>query len=262
MRLLALALLLSLTSPARAEEALVQAEVLPGWQTPDGTRMAGLRLRLAPGWKTYWRAPGDAGIPPVFDWSASTNVRAARIHWPAPHVFTSNGLRSIGYAGEVVLPVELEPQDPGQPMALSGQVDIGVCSDVCVPASLRIDAGLAAPGAPDPAIAAALDARPLGADAGGVRRATCRVAPIKDGLRIEAELVLPPTGGAEAVVIEGASPDIWVSEAEVTRDGARLMASADMVAPSGEPFALDRSAVVMTVLGSRRAVEIRGCTGG
>lgn len=263
MRILAaLVLALATSGPARADETLVEAGILNGWQTATGTQMTGLHLQLAPGWKTYWRAPGDAGIPPQFDWSGSTNVKSVRIHWPAPHLFTTNGLRSIGYDDEVVLPVELTPRDPSLPMRLTGKVDLGVCSDICVPASVSVDAALTAPGKPDPAINAALAALPLSARKAGLKSATCRIDPIKDGLRLTAELVLPPTGGAEALVIEAGSPDIWVSEAQVTRDGALLIASADLVAPSGEPFALDRGALVLTVLGTKRAVEILGCPGG
>ena len=262
MRSFALILALALAGPALAEETLVEAQVLNGWQTATGTQMTGLQLRLAKGWKTYWRAPGEAGIPPQFDWSASTNVKSARIHWPAPHVFTTNGLRSIGYSGDVVLPVEVTPRDPSAPMRLVGEVALGVCSDICVPASVRVDAALIAPGAADAAIELALAARPVSAKRAGLTSAVCRIEPISDGLRLRAELVLPPTGGTEALVIEAGSPDIWVSEPEVTRDGARLIASADLVAPSGEAFALDRGALVLTVLGSRRAVEIRGCPGG
>ena len=261
MRMIA-ALILATLAPAQAEETLVEAQMLNGWQTATGTQMTGLQLQLAPGWKTYWRSPGDAGIPPQFDWSGSTNVKSARIHWPAPHVFTTNGLRSIGYAGDVVLPVEITPRDPAAPMRLTGQIDMGVCSDVCVPASVRVDMALMAPGAPDAAIDAALDARPLLARKAGLKSATCRIDPIKDGLRVTAELVLPPTGGTEVLVIEAGSPEIWVSEAQVTRDGARLLAVAEMVAPSGDPFALDRGALVLTVLGTKRAVEILGCPGG
>ena len=257
-----LILAVAIAAAAQAEETLVEAQVLNGWQTDTGTQMTGLRLQLAPGWKTYWRSPGDAGIPPQFDWSGSTNVKSARIHWPAPHVFTTNGLRSIGYSGEVVLPVELTPRDPSAPMRLVGQVDIGVCSDICVPASVRVDAALMAPGARDAAIDTALAARPLSARKAGLKSVTCRIDPIKDGLRIQAELVLPPTGGTEVLVIEAGSPEIWVSEPVVSRDGARLIASADMVAPSGEPFALDRGALVLTVLGAKRAVEVLGCPGG
>src|SRR6056297_1113481 len=97
---LGLALLAAAPASAHAEAAMpadvVRAEVLPGWTTGAGTRMAALRLTLAPGWKTYWRAPGDAGIPPAFDWSGSRNLKGVAFHWPAPDVFQSYGIRTIG----------------------------------------------------------------------------------------------------------------------------------------------------------------------
>lgn len=254
-----LAVLALLALPVPAQVPLVTASLLNGWQTENGTQMTGLRLQLQPGWKTYWRAPGDAGIPPSFDWSASDNVASVLVHWPAPHVFAQSGIRSIGYSGDVVLPVEVTPRDPARPVRLVGQVDIGVCRDVCVPVMLRLDAQVAAPGAADPAIKAALAARPAVARTESV---SCGVEPISDGLRVQAEMTLPSTGGDEVVVIEPGEPGVWVSESAVARDGNRLVAVAEMVGPTGVPFALDRSAIRITVLGDRQVVEISGCPGG
>lgn len=243
-----------------AETPVVTGGIREGWKTDTGTRIAGVEFRLAPGWKTYWRAPGDAGIPPSFDWSASENVAHARIIWPRPIVFETNGLRSIGYAGDVVLPVEVTPRDPSRPVRLRASVDLGVCSDVCVPAHLTLDAGLAGPGAPDATIRAAMADRPATAAEAGLTGLSCTVTPIRDGLRVQAQMTLPSQGGAdETVVIEPPHPAIWASEAQVTRSGTRLVAVADLVDTTGAPFALDRSAVTVTVLGTKGAVEHRGC---
>jgi DsbC/DsbD-like thiol-disulfide interchange protein len=76
----------------------------------NGGHMAAVELQLAPGWKTYWRSPGDAGIPPSFDWSGSENVKSVRLHWPAPEVFEANGMQTIGYHERLVLPVEITPR--------------------------------------------------------------------------------------------------------------------------------------------------------
>ena len=84
------------------------------------------------------------------------------------------------------------------------------------------------------------------------------MAPITDGLRLTVVLDLPQRG-AETVVFETADPSVWVGEAESARSGGRLTASADLVASSGAPFALDRSGVVVTVLGTGGSVEIAGC---
>jgi hypothetical protein len=87
----------------------------------------------------------------------------------------------------------------------------------------------------------------------------CQVEPVADGLRIEARIDLPATGGREVVVIEPGQPDVWVAEAEVHRDGRSLTAVTEMVGPSGAPFALERRGITVTVLGRDRVVEVTGC---
>jgi DsbC/DsbD-like thiol-disulfide interchange protein len=258
------ALFLSLASAAFGQDLsqsdIVAGQFRPGWQMPSGHHMAALDLRLAPQWKTYWRAPGDAGIPPVFDWTGSQNVRAVAFHWPAPDVFHANGLQSIGYHDQLVLPIEVTAIDPARPVYLRARVDIGVCKDICMPATLDLDAELATPGRPDSAIRTALQAQPISARQAGVSAVSCRIEPIKDGLRLTATLDMPAKSAQEIVVVEPGLPDVWVSEAEVSRTGNRLTAIADMVPPSGQPFALDRRNVTLTVLGGAGlATQINGC---
>src|SRR5262245_7401743 len=110
---------------------------------------AGLEFELQPGWKTYWRTPGDAGFPVTVDWSGSTNVATAEISWPAPHRFTLFGLETFGYSEAVLLPVSVRPQQPGQPVRLHGVVGYLVCAQICIPKktelALDIPAGDAAP---------------------------------------------------------------------------------------------------------------------
>jgi len=261
--LAALALaLLPLAPMARAEVPadVVSLEVLPGWRTDDGRQMAGLRLTLAPGWKTYWRSPGAAGLPPAFDFAASTGVSGAELHWPVPRVFHQGGLRSIGYGGTVTIPLELALDGEGTPR-LAGEVEIGVCQEICVPVRFSLAADLPEGGRRDPAIAAALVDRPLTAQEAGAS-ATCAAVPDGRGLALTLRLALPPQGGEEAVVIESADPSLWVSEARSWREGGTLMATAEAVARDGGAIALDRSGLRITVLGDGRAVDIRGCEAG
>ena len=74
---------------------------------------AGVHVKLADGWKTYWRQPGEAGVPPGFDWAGSVNVAEARVLFPVPQRLIEAGM-SLGYKHEVVFPVEITPSDPGQ----------------------------------------------------------------------------------------------------------------------------------------------------
>ncbi len=249
-------LALVLASPVRADiqDDVLQAELLPGWRQADGHYMAALDLHLAPLWKTYWRAPGDAGIPPVFDWTGSDNLKSVQFHWPSPQAITLNGLLSIAYQNELVLPVEVVPADPARPVTLALKMDLGVCHDICLPAHLTFSAVLQGAGAPDSRISAALAAGPK-----LVKGAKCEVSPIADGLRLTATLDLPPQGGVETVVFETADPQVWVASAQTERHGAVLASKTDLVASSGAPFTLDRSGVTVTVLADGHAVEFRGC---
>ena len=261
-RAVSLALCLAVgTFPALAttQDDVLSARLLPGWQMKGGSRMAAVELVLAPGWKTYWRSPGDAGIPPSFDWSGSDNVKSVRIHWPAPTVFHTNGMQTIGYHDRLVLPVEVTPQDPALPVRLSLQLDLGVCDKICLPASVAMDQDLAALGAPDAGITAALAQRAATGAEAGVTAIACTVEPVADGLRLTARLRLPDPGTTEVVAFETPDPTVWVAEATARRDGADLVAVTELVAPDGAPFALDRSGVTLTILAGGAAVEVKGC---
>lgn len=257
--LAALFALAGLPAHALTQEDVLSARLLSGWQTESGTRMAAVELTLAPGWKTYWRSPGEAGIPPSFDFSGSTNLQSVTFHWPRPSVFDLNGMTTIGYHDGVVLPMEITPKDPSAPVTLLMGMDLGVCSDICMPAALRFEADLSGQGAPDTAIRAALADLPRPAGQAGVTGIGCAVEPIKDGLRVTAAMDLPEQGHKETVVFETATQGVWVSEASATRKGATLTAVSDMVPPEGAPFALDRSGVKVTVIAENSAVEIDGC---
>ncbi len=265
LRSLILAAALLAPVPAFATDplaAVVSHRVLPGWQQADGTYMAGLEIALAPGWKTYWRSPGDAGIPPQFDWTRARNVGAVQVHWPSPGIFHEAGMRSIGYTQTVVLPMTIAPKQDGQDMRLRGRMELGVCADICVPAAFDIDTVLpAGPGTRSPQIAAALASLPYSAREAGVRSATCTLSPDNDTLRIEATLTMPHSGGTEVAVIEPGRPGVWVSEAETERRGDVLRVSAEMMHHSGKPFGLSRSDIRITVIGGSYSVDIQGCTG-
>ncbi len=248
---------------AQSLEDVVQADILNGWRAQDGSHIAALRIRLSPGWKTYWRTPGDAGIPPRITWRGSHNMRNAEITWPTPVVFDQNGMRSIGYKEEVILPLRINPDDIDGPIHLNGKLEIGVCSDICVPQTLKVSADLTSDNVkPVPAIAAALASRPFSASEAGVQSATCRMSPTSGGISVTATVRVPSTGGQETVVIEANNPQIWVTEAKSQRNGGTITATADLMHQDGDAFLVDRSELRITVLGRKHAVDIRGCNAG
>lgn len=109
--------------------------------------VAGVEIETKPDWKTYWRNPGDAGVPPAFDWSKSVNVAAAVVRYPAPQRLVDKGGVTIGYLGGVVFPVIVTPADPAKPVTLKLTIDYGVCKDICVPAQADLSLDIAAAGA-------------------------------------------------------------------------------------------------------------------
>lgn len=241
---------------------ILHATLLGGWRTESGTQMTALRLELAPGWKTYWRAPGEGGIPPRFDWSGSDNIGSVAFHWPVPEVFELNGLRTIGYRHELVLPIEIRPADASRPVAVAARIDLGVCEAICVPVTVDVAADLNRTAVPDPVILASLDRRPEAGPEAGLSASRCAAEPIRDGLRLTSRLTLPPVGPAEFAVVELADQSVWVSQADTLRTGGDLSATADLVPANAKPFALDRSSVRITIFGgSGRVVEVQGCAG-
>jgi DsbC/DsbD-like thiol-disulfide interchange protein len=95
--------------------------------------VAGVQLRMDPGWKTYWKNPGDSGVPPSFDWSGSKNLKQAELLYPAPHSFADASGTAIGYEDEVVFPVKLTPEREGEPIELKLAFSYGLCKNLCVP---------------------------------------------------------------------------------------------------------------------------------
>ncbi|MEA2935388.1 MAG: hypothetical protein QOD74_2034 [Variibacter sp.] len=113
---------------------------------------AGLEIRLATGWKTYWRYPGDSGVPLRIDFSASENVRSVDVLWPAPMRFEDGGGTSIGYAQDVVLPLRIEAREHGQAVHLRLNVDYAVCEKLCVPVDASLELRLDPKASPSTAL--------------------------------------------------------------------------------------------------------------
>lgn len=133
---------LLLASPAQAVEAPhhSHARLLSAVTGVDKlkTVQAAVEVTLDPGWKTYWRTPGEAGLAPVFDWAGSTNLKTAGIRWPAPTRFTIYDIDNFGYEGTVIFPVDVTLQEPGKPLTLNLKLDLLVCSNICIPESHKL----------------------------------------------------------------------------------------------------------------------------
>lgn len=105
----------------------------------DGQLWAGLEIILEPGWYTYWRTPGEAGVPPIFDFSGSENVADVEVRYPAPERRDDGTSVSLIYQDEVVFPLEITPVEPDRPLRLRADVTYGVCREVCIPTSASVE---------------------------------------------------------------------------------------------------------------------------
>ena len=109
--------------------------LIAGGLRPSDTLMrAGIEIKLDPGWKTYWRYPGDSGVPPRFDFAQSVNVKSVKLLWPVPHRFVDESGSSIGYKDDVIFPLQVVPSDPAKPVTLRLKLDYAICEKLCVPA--------------------------------------------------------------------------------------------------------------------------------
>ena len=163
----------------------------------------------------------------------------------------------------MVLPIEIAVTDTNATTRLAGEMQIGVCKDICVPVTLNFDTVLPSQGSRDGTIVGAMLAQPFTAEEAGGAVATCRLRPIDDGLELTADVRVDQVGPGEIGVLEVSDPLLWVSEADYTRSGERVSLQADIIHPEGKPIALDRSGVRISLIASNGvALDIRGCTSG
>ncbi len=122
-----------------------EARLVAGEQTS-----AGAQIRLAPHTITYWRDPGDAGVPPTFDFSGSTNLRSADVVFPAPRrIVESDGSVAYGYDSDVLFPIRVTPLDAKKPTALKLALNYAACEAICLPARAALSVVIA-PGVSSP----------------------------------------------------------------------------------------------------------------
>src|SRR6266567_3321064 len=104
--------------------------------------LGGIAIQLQPGWKTYWRTPGDSGVPPRFDFSKSDNVEAVTVLWPAPKKFDDGaGGTALGYKQQVVLPLRIVAKNADKPVTLRAEINYAVCEKLCIPVEANAELG-------------------------------------------------------------------------------------------------------------------------
>jgi len=165
--------------------------------TVDGSLLAGVNIAMEPHVKTYWRMPGDSGLPPVFDWSASDNLATATVLWPLPQRIEDPAGSILGYYDDVIFPVKITAKDPAKPVHLVLKLDYAVCGTLCVPMSGQADLKLSN--------VEAQQANDNGPDAARVRAFLARV-PMIAPLGAALISVTPDPSDTNALLIAGHAP--------------------------------------------------------
>ncbi|MGL4437674.1 MAG: protein-disulfide reductase DsbD domain-containing protein [Bosea sp. (in: a-proteobacteria)] len=220
--MLSLGVLLALPVAARAESvdsgwsqaSHSAVRLVAGGRNSDGAYRIGVEIRMKEGFKTYWRMPGDAGVPPVFDWTASENLGSVSVRWPAPQRYVDGGVTTIGYKDRVVFPVVIRAADTGKPTTTTLKLDYAVCERICIPA--KADVVLKLPAAPDTAHTADLDAFralvPRTKEAGKLDDKLGLISaaflPEKGQKSVDVTVAVPPGAVLDDAFLEG--PDGWL----------------------------------------------------
>lgn len=140
MILLAVSLLASL--PSVADESpwvrhldVAESRIIASTSSADaqGSAWFAWELRLEPGWKVYWRSPGEAGLPPKLLLKENAGLKSITPFFPLPKRFELFGLQTFGYGIQFVLPFKLEGGEPNKPITLDMAVDFMICKNICIP---------------------------------------------------------------------------------------------------------------------------------
>ena len=193
-------LLASLTShQARAEDASPwqkdghSAVRLLAGSRSGAVLLGGIAFQLEPGWKTYWRTPGDSGVPPRFDFSKSENIEAVTVLWPAPTKFDDGaGGHSLGYHNQIVLPLRIVAKNPDKPVTLRAEINYAVCEKICIPVEANAELSFnSVASTEDSALFAALDTVPKPANVGDPNPLTIRDVKREGKSRVLVDVVTP-----------------------------------------------------------------------
>jgi DsbC/DsbD-like thiol-disulfide interchange protein len=231
---------------------------------PGAPLRAGIEIRLGRGWHTYWRYPGDAGVPPHFDFAGSQNVKAVEVLWPAPRRLPEAGLDTIGYDRDLILPLRVTAQDAAKPVTLSVKLDYAICEKLCVPAQTKGALALtSAPSAQDSRLAAAEARVPrkvaLGTGPTPGAAPALAIQSVRresDRKRVLIEVAVPP--GATVDLFAEGPDEQWSLPLPVAVDGAgsglqRFMLELDG-APPGVKY--DGARISLTAVTATDAIEV------
>jgi DsbC/DsbD-like thiol-disulfide interchange protein len=219
--------------------------------------LGGIAFQLQPGWKTYWRTPGDSGVPPRFDFSKSENIEAVTVLWPAPTKFDDGaGGHSLGYHDQIVLPLRIVAKNADKPVTLRAEINYAVCEKLCIPVEANAELPIASVASTeDSALFAALDTVPKPANVGDPNPLTIRDVK-RDGKSTVLVDVVTPDTRELSLFVEGPTPD-WALPVpkllEHSPPGVKRFAfELDGLPPGASP---EGAALKLTLVGGEHSYE-------
>jgi DsbC/DsbD-like thiol-disulfide interchange protein len=251
-----LAAMMAAAAPRPEPARHTEARLIAGARDGDALT-AGIEINLDPGFKTYWRMPGESGLPPSFDWSGSQNLAEATIAWPAPRRIEDSGGVAYGYEGRIVLPVRVRPVDPAAPVTLALGLDYGVCHDICIPEHARLARTLTGPAPADEAtlVVAALAEVPRSQALGAASRpaivAVERTGPDRIGVTVRAQ-----PGSSASLFVEAPEPWFFLAAANPAQRPGSDLAQFDVQVLQRDPEASGPVPITLTLVAGS-AVETR-----
>src|ERR1700675_399283 len=219
--------------------------------------LGGVAIQLQQGWHTYWRTPGDSGVPPRFDFSKSDNVEAVTVLWPAPHKFDDGaGGTSLGYIKQIVLPLRIVAKNADKPVTLRASINYAVCEKLCIPVDASAELAFASVASTeDGTLSEALNAVPKPANVGDPNPLT--VLDVKrDGKTSVLVDVTAPDTNDLSLFVEGPTPDWALPVRKLVEHGPpgvkRFAFELDGLPPG---TSADGAALKLTLVGGDRAYE-------
>jgi DsbC/DsbD-like thiol-disulfide interchange protein len=219
--------------------------------------LGGIAFDLQPGWKTYWRTPGDSGVPPRFDFSKSENVEAVTVLWPAPTKFDDGaGGHSMGYQKQIVLPLRIVAKNPDKPVTLRAGINYAVCEKLCIPVEASAELTfISVASTEDSALFAALDTVPKPANVGDPNPLTIRDVEREGKSTVVVDVVTPDTRNL-SLFVEGPTPDWALPVPKLLEHGPagvkRFAFELDGLPPGANP---EGAALKLTLVGGDRSYE-------
>src|ERR1700676_2149958 len=219
--------------------------------------LGGIAVKLQPGWHTYWRTPGDSGVPPRFDFSKSDNVEAVTVLWPAPMKFDDGaGGASLGYTHQIVLPLRIVAKNADKPVTLRADINYAVCEKLCIPVEASAELSFTSVASTeDSTLFAALDTVPKPASVGDPNPMTIRDVK-RDGKSTVVVDVVSPDDRVVNLFVEGPTPDWGLPVPKLLEHGPpgvkRFAFELDGVPPGVSP---EGAALKLTLVGGDRSYE-------